>query len=410
MKALLAISWEMPPMYGPRATQVSRVLSGLAALGWSPTVVCMDPRPGGPHFFAGSTAQNPGIKFVRVRSRQESFAVRAIWRVAPKLRDYPDPARVWIRPATRASLEAANAESPAALISFAQPWSDHLVGLRVHRATRLPWVAHFSDPWADSPYATPRQRSIWGRMEADVIRAASAVVFVTEQTADLVMKKYPEVWRRKVAIVPHGFVPHAAESPSPQSLNGTRPMKLVYTGRFYRGLRTPLALFEAIATLNRRSPLAGQIEVSLTGPDVGDYARDAVRLGLGRLLKFHGRVSAPMAGEAAAGADALLVIDAPTDSASVFLPSKLVDYLAFRKPILGLTPARGATADLLNRLHFPVVPPDDVPAIAAAVEGLLTRFREGTLSVDDSFDLVAAHYEIGNTSRMLSDVLARACA
>ena len=410
MKRLLAVSWEMPPMYGPRATQVSRVLTALPALGWSPTVVCMDPRPGGPHWFANSAAQNPGVTFVRVPSRQESFVVRATWRIAPMLRDYPDTARVWIRPATHAAVRVAASESPAALISFAQPWSDHLIGLRVHRATQLPWVAHFSDPWADSPYATLRQRSIWGRMEAEVIRDATAVVFVTQETADLVMKKYPEAWRRKVAIVPHGFVPNQREAAFAQMPNGTRPPKLVYTGRFYRGVRTPLALFEALATLNRQSPLAGQLELSLTGPDVGDYAAEAVRLGLGRVVKLHGKVSPSMAADAAAAADALLVIDAPSDGASVFLPSKLVDYLAFRKPILGLTPARGATASLLNRLHFPVVQPDDVPAIASAVQALLRQFRQGTLAVDDAFDSVASDYDISNTARLLSDVLARACA
>jgi hypothetical protein len=162
--------------------------------------------------------------------------------------------------------------------------------------------------------------------------------------------------------------------------------------------------------LNRQAPLAGQLELSLTGPDVGDYAAEAVRLGLGRVVKLHGKVSPSMAADAAAAADALLVIDAPSDGASVFLPSKLVDYLAFRKPILGLTPARGATASLLNRLHFPVVQPDDVPAIASAVQALLRQFRQGTLAVDDAFDSVASDYDISNTARLLSDVLARACA
>ena len=45
----------------------------------------------------------------------------------------------------------------------------------------------------------------------------------------------------------------------------------------------------------------------------------------------------------------LLVIDAPADE-SLFLPSKLIDYLPARKPILGLTPARGASADLIRAL------------------------------------------------------------
>ena len=83
MKRLLAISWEMPPMYGPRATQVSRVLSELPANGWSPTVVCMDPKPNGPHWFDAAAASPSNLRLVRIPSAQESFVVRAIWRMLP---------------------------------------------------------------------------------------------------------------------------------------------------------------------------------------------------------------------------------------------------------------------------------------------------------------------------------------
>ena len=46
---------------------------------------------------------------------------------------------------------------------------------------------------------------MWQQMEADVVRETSAIVFVTAETADLVMAKYPSAWRQKVFVVPHGF-------------------------------------------------------------------------------------------------------------------------------------------------------------------------------------------------------------
>ena len=170
--------------------------------------VCLAPRPGGPHWCNGIAADAPpGVELVRVASPEEWPVVRAAWRVAPRLRDFPDATRVWVPRATQAAVGIAAAGDCAGMITFAQPWSDHLVGLRVRRATGLPWVAHFSDPWADSPYATPRQRSIWRRMEEEVVREASAVVFVTEETAELAMAKYPDGLRHKVSVVPHGFGP-----------------------------------------------------------------------------------------------------------------------------------------------------------------------------------------------------------
>jgi hypothetical protein len=396
-------------MYGPRATQVARLLGQLAVLGWRPAVICLAPRPGGPHWFNGaSPVALSGVDLVRVPSPEEWTAVRAAWRLAPRLRDHPDTTRVWVGRAARAAIDVATAGDYAGLITFAQPWSDHLVGLRVHRSTALPWVAHFSDPWADSPYATPRQRSIWRPMEAAVIREASAVVFVTEETADLAMAKYPRAWREKVWVVPHGFTPRAVDPACPG--DPRRPLRLVHTGRFYRGIRTPLPLLRAIADLHRRGVLGGALEVLFVGPHVVEYQREAAALGLSAFVRFRERVSTAEAAGIAAGADALLVIDAPGDGPSVFLPSKLIDYLPLRKPILGLTPAAGASARLLRRLGCPVAAPDDVQGIAAALTDLVSRWRTGALGVSDSFARVAAEYDIARTATRLHEVLLGAFA
>src|SRR5437762_11553106 len=194
MRRVLAVSWEMPPMYGPRATQVSRTLGALVPLGWQPTVVCLDPRRGGPNWRDGlDIAPPPGVDVVRVKSPEEWMIVRALRRVLPALRDRPDSKSVWINRAADAAVAAAGRASFDGLVTFAQPWSDHLVGLRVHGETKLPWVAHFSDPWVDDPYLriTEKRRAMLRRMEARVVAEAAAVVFVTKETAALVMAQYP---------------------------------------------------------------------------------------------------------------------------------------------------------------------------------------------------------------------------
>lgn len=407
MKRLLAVSWEMPPMYGPRGFQVSRLLSHLPPLGWRTSVVCLDPRRGGPHWRDGSGDAPPaGIDLVRVASPEESLPYRVGARLFGSLREHPDRSAPWIAPAAQAALEVARG-GVAGVATFAQPWSDHLVGLRVHRETRLPWVAHFSDPWVDSPYATPRQRAAWKPMEADVVREATALVFVTGETADLVMGKYPAALRAKAAIVPHGFEPRPVSRPS-RAPGG--PMNVVYTGRFYAGLRTPTSLLRALAGFDRERPLDALLHVTFVGPHVEEFRDEAATLRIDRLVTFRGRVPRDEAAAIAAAADVLLVIDAPADGASVFLPSKLIDYLAYRRPIVGLTPRTGASASLLARLGCPIAPPDDAAAIRALIEELVGRWEAGTLDVPPSFDAVAAEYEMSNTARLFDGVLTRAFA
>ncbi len=400
-------------MYGPRATQVSRTLGALVTLGWQPTVVCLDPRRGGPNWRDGADPIIPrGVDVMRVKSPEEWTLVRALWRLVPALRDRPDPKWVWIRRASVAAIDAAAGTSFDGVVSFAQPWSDHLAGLRIHRRTRLPWVAHFSDPWVDSPYwrGSTAQRAVAAKMEEHVIREASAVVFVAEEAAQLVMRKYPERWRRKVSVVPHGFEPPATAREGSASLVADRrpPMRLVYTGRFYEGLRTPDSLLRAIARLNDESPLAGSFELICVGPFVTGFARHAESLGVDHLVRFLDKVPAGEAKTMAAAADALLVIDAPSIGPSPFLPSKLVDYLPLRKLIVAITPAEGATASLVRRLGGIVAPPDDEAAVRIALRDLIRRWQEGELDVGATFDRVAAEYDIKQTAARFSDVLTRA--
>ena len=136
-------------------------------------------------------------------------------------------------------------------------------------------------------------------MEEDAIRKASAVVFVTDETADLVMTKYPAAWRRKAFVVPHGFdarLGGATSRPADRRL----PMRIVYTGRFYAGVRTPLPLLRALADLNRREALAGTLEVLFLGPRVDEFEREAEALGLASFVRFRGRVPPVEAASAAA--------------------------------------------------------------------------------------------------------------
>ena len=413
MKRLLAVSWEMPPLSGPRAVQVTRSLCQLATLGWHTRVVCFGARSTRyQQDYDVSTEANSGgaVRLIRVPSPEEWLPVRALWRVCPPLKRLPDEKRVWIGRALAASRRAL-AEQPAdLLITFAQPWSDHLVGLQLHRETRLPWVAHFSDPWVDSPYVAGAawQRRIWSRMEHDVAAEATRLVFVNEQTADRVMAKYPAAWRTRVRVVPQGF--DAGAVPPAAGPRRAGPLRIVYTGRFYDGVRTPEALLVALASMQQRAPLAGKISVEFVGGAMEPYARRSAQLGLDGVVAFSGRRSPDAALAAASTADVLLVIDAPSRGPNLFLPSKLIDYLPLGKPILALTPSEGAAADLVHRLGYPTVDPSDPAAIATMLTSLIVGHEAGTLSASAGHAAVSLAYDIRETTRALDEVLNEAVA
>lgn len=395
----------MPPLSGPRAVQVTRTLAALGELGWRSRVICFEPRSDRyqQDYRVSLEDLSRGMAVrIGVRSPEEWLLFRGLWRVLPPIKHLPDEKIVWL-PAALAAARRALAQEPAeVIISFAQPWTDHLIALRLHQETGLPWVAHFSDPWTDSPYQpfarwfSSRRR----RLEAEVIRTADATVFVNAFTRDRVMTKYSEDLRQRAAVIPQGYevIPVAP-------IASAGPLRAVYTGRFYDGVRTPLSLIAAIDALHRQRDLTGRLEVEFVGADMDAYARTVDRLGLGGIIRFAGRLSPEGARAVAARADVLLLIDAPSEGPSLFLPSKLIDYLPLGRPILGITPLEGPSAELLRQLAYPVVAPADEQGIRRVLVDLIDRKMAGRLRPSDNHDAVASPYSVRETSLELDRLL-----
>lgn len=409
MKHLLALSWCMPPIVMPRSIQVSRLLASLADRNWQSDVVCVNPaslRTTGN--ILDDTLNRPAggnVKKFPVATLEDWILVRGLIRLIPALGILPDPKWVWKNAAFRKCDLLAAEKKYDAFISFGQPWTDHLAGLRFKQQNRLPWVAHFSDPWADSPYiqSTPWVMKQRAMMESAVIEAADAVVFVSQQTADLVMRKYPDEWSGKVHVIPHGFEPlESPENTHPKASD--QPLKFVYSGNFY-GQRSPETLLKAAARLAVDPAFKNAFQVHFIGPVASSFQNTAENLGLTGIVHFVGAVPFARSQEFCRQADVLMVIDAPSDSPSVFLPSKLVDYLAFKKSILGITPLQGSSAELLNELGCPTVDPLDVAGITGAMADLIDQHRRGALQLSPTFEKTAGRYKIAQSAARMDELL-----
>ena len=238
-------------------------------------------------------------------------------------------------------------------------------------------MAHFSDPWVDSAYrhfASDEERTAAMQQERAVIGQADAVVFINEHTADLVMAKYPSVWREKVHIIPHGYETDLL-SQLPAPLSRVSAMRVVHTGNFY-GHRNPDLVLRAAKALSDRLGPDARLEFIFVGNASEALRQTATDIGVDDIVTFTGTKSYLESLQIARSADLLLVIDAPADT-SVFLPSKIVDYLMLERPILGVTPQRGASAEVLHKVGCPVVDPEDYEGILEALIKAFDNWQAG---------------------------------
>jgi glycosyltransferase involved in cell wall biosynthesis len=203
-------------------------------------------------------------------------------------------------------------------------------------------------------------------------------------------------------VVPHGFDDYL-QSRAAKKADG--PI-FAHVGNLY-GLRSPENFILALGQLKTDGRLSPMLKAEFAGRIKNlPFLRQLVkRLRLDEHVVFRGRVSYKKSLELAAQADVLVLIDAASSGDSLFLPSKLIDYLQFKKPILGITPDSGASADLLRKMGQPVVDPQNVAAIAEGVFSLQEQNRNAGTSTSAQFEEGAKEYNIKTTTNALEAVL-----
>jgi hypothetical protein len=240
------------------------------------------------------------------------------------------------------------------------PMSDHLFGLLYQAANRVPWVAHFSDPWTDNPFR--RHAGAELAQERAVMAAADALVFTSPETLELVMHKYDAGIRAKARVIPHSHPVQASEPAEPGYV-------IRSVGSFY-GDRSPKPLYEAVERLAREAPgLLADVRIELAGP-LGEHQGllDAYPAA-GQVIRLFGSVDFATGQALMRRASCQLLVDAPA-ALSVFFPSKLAEYLGTGRYIFAITPP-GTSARIVGEVGGTVVDPRDGDGIVAGLRALL---------------------------------------
>lgn len=367
------LSYCFPPLKYPRSVQISRVLRYLEL---PFTLITAEPNSD-PLSEVDPTIPWPGPVHPesRVRLLPSSASTRRTLDVLLKCRlmwlVQPDAYRFWAMGAAQTIEELGLRANHDVLVSFGQPMSAHLAALKVKRRTGMPWIAHFSDPWKRNSFRTnhPLSRLLDPSSEKKVLDAADHLIFTSEESRVLVLEGYPRGYLAKSSVLPHSFDPGLYGTATP-SHHGKR--RLVHVGNFY-GHRTPDAFLEAIACLSTSRPkVLEDVELHFYGHISPDVRERALRHPIGSAtLQIHGSVPYLESLTRMKEADGLILIDADADR-SVFLPSKLVDYLGAGRPIFGVTPL-GTSANLLRSLGYRQVSPRDPETIARELELFLAE-------------------------------------
>lgn len=293
--------------------------------------------------------------------------------------------------------------------TISYPCSNHLAGLALKKKYKIPWVAHFYDPWVDNCYRnfkTDFVREYDKKLEADVALYADVIIHTNEIIKDKWIERYGELVSKKIFVLPICYHKNSNLVLNSKLSSVDNKYSILYVG----GLYLDRNLNSIINALNILRSEIKNLEDLLIFKIVGDCSneiKESVRRNnLENLFCFIGSKPHNELSEFYNDADVLLVIDAPSKE-NIFFPSKLIEYLMYNRPILGITPNKGVTHEILNESGHTAIDNCNEQEIADYFKKILFNNKEIQNFNKEYYKTFAIDSFMGNFMRMLEDKLSK---
>lgn len=411
-RAVLLIAHYFPPGTSSGTMRSVKFVKYLPEFGWIPQVLTMNPNAYNPSRIDRSLldAVDPNVKVHhsafwapdrtiarwRKKFQRPTAASNAgngaasqlsAWRPERKRRwlisdvldwmHFPDDYAGWWLPGILKGRRVLAVENIDVLYSTAPTPVAHLIARHLKRATGLPWIADFRDPWEalfpESVYIEDENKlkhAVEIAIAEQTVEEADLVIANTELLGEAFRERFPHLPAEKFVTLPNGFDPQDFAGVTPTTREGEK-LTLTHAGTFFPGLRTPDEILQTMYELIAEGRLDPRRVVLKL---VGCAPLPNTNL---ECLEFVPRVSHAESLRIMAESDVLLLAQ-QSEKYRLQIPAKTYEYMAMRKWILAMTP-EGSTADLVKRMpNGIVVTPgrkDDLKAAILKFYDMFTHHR-----------------------------------
>ena len=292
---------------------------------------------------------------------------------------------------------------PTIVFASGPPFSSFLAATVLARSRGIPLVLDYRDEWTRSPFSFVKTGRLDRAWEPRCLRTADRIVMTTQSQIDHLLESFPEVVPQRCVLVPNGWEPN--EFASAAAIKHTRAAPPRCTISFVGSLGDHTLPGRFLATLGmllcRRRDLVQSLRVQFIGSKSTQALAQIEAFPHQQVLRMIDPVGKIEAVRAMQESPSLLILNEPR--LHRYLPGKLCDYLAARRPILVYGDG-GEVAKLVRQLHAGlVVSLDDDRALEAALDTLFQRPQPVAEHVH--LESWLARHTRGELARRYSDIL-----
>lgn len=270
------------------------------------------------------------------------------------------------------------------IVTTGPPHSMHLIGLKLHKATGIPWIADFRDPWTKIFYykhleLTKFSDKRYHKLEKCVLDSATRVLAVSPN----VQADFQAMTSTPVELITNGY----DDTDYLEDFDRDENFNVTHTGLF-ASAGNPVTLWKVLGEKCSADPeFKRALKIRLVGKTDKEIINSIEVFGLKENLHDFGYQSHETAVREQRNASFLILpLRKEPEYASV-LPGKLFEYIASRRPILGIGQTDSAMAKFVSDTSSGVVYDwDDEKKIKAWVDFCWNEFTNDELN-DNTSDI-----------------------
>lgn len=399
---ILLIGYLFPPVVNPQSILNGRFAKYLQMAGHKVTVLAASNTEVLNSSHGVDPLLNRDLREVKICYVTDRIKKGCITDVMKRLINH-EGSRYWVDRCIREILPACEGGQFNVIYSLAFPMASNILGMYLKRKTGIPWVAHFSDPGFlafNRRFKSPIRTYLTRSKEMNIFRFADGITFVNQET--LVRNTaFKPAYREKCMVIPHMFDPDCFRDKQDDRVD-KETLRLSYVGSLY-GKRNPfnaiLSLQRAIASMEQSTR---NVEFHLYGSIDSAIQKQLDEKWVFPWLKLHGPIGYGASIQAMLDSDYLILLDWSGED-NLFFPSKLVDYLAACRSIIGITSLKSYSARLLTNLEYPLFDFDDVDGLTRLFCSLLSGTR---LEIASRHSILLGDFRADRVTEQLAQFLA----
>jgi len=419
VKRLIFVAYTFPPVSTGSAPRNLRLADLLTRNGWQLTVITPvhsgglplddsleDMLPAGIRVLRKGRAAGPsriGRLLPSAGSRTVGGGRRGLRRFVLEVLLQPDRYVTWLSSAKSAVMTELREHGADLVVTLGPPHSVHLAGRHAKRTSGVPWAAYFGDLWArdsniDWENTSRVRRRLVPVYEKMVATGADGIVTTTDGSSAYFRDRYGDACP-PVFTLWNGVTSAERErlwNEDGPGIPDGEPV-ITYTG-FFMGMQSPESFLRGFALYLRRHPGSG-LRFRVVG-DLGCYGHLPGELGVENRVDLTGRVPFREVRQWQLSSDLLLLALSSEPGSELKNPSKTVEYLLARRPVLAVAP-EGDLTNALDELGTGYSCRPDPEAICSALEQAVNDIRSGVFRIlrkpsdlDGRFDMEAGGREL----------------